>query len=71
MPKILNNASYGTKLGIFAFSEMLQSDKFVVANFKYDNSFLKLEDKNTQIRYFWSQIYAIFVFLQNSAFWQI
>ena len=37
-------------------------DKFEGADFKYDNSFLKFQPKNTQIRHFWSQIQAFSLF---------
>ena len=32
-------------------------DKLEGADFKFDNSFFKLQPKNTQIKYFWPQIY--------------
>ena len=53
-------------LGIFFFHKFLQLEKFEGADFKYDNSILKIISqkypnkaflvKNTQIRHFWSQI---------------
>ena len=44
-------------LGIFVFCrKVLQLDKFDGADFNYDNSFLKLSPKSTQISHFWSQV---------------
>ena len=34
-------------------------DKFEIADFKYDNSYLKFYPKNTQIGHFWCQIQEI------------
>ena len=33
-------------------------DKFEGTDFKHDNSFLKVEPKNTQRRHFWSLIFS-------------
>ena len=44
------------------FREILQSDKFEGADFKYDNIVFKFQPKITQIRRFWSQIYAFLFF---------
>ena len=44
---------------IFFFGKILQLDKFEGVNFKYDNSFLKLLQKNNQIRQFWFHIWAL------------
>ena len=41
----------------------MQLDKFVRADFKYENSFLKFKPKNTQIKYFgWERIRFFFLF---------
>ena len=48
-------------LGIIVFRKILQFHKFEDAYFKYDNSLFKFLPKNTQIRHFWSQIWAFFV----------
>ena len=41
----------------------MELDKFEGTVFKYDNTFLKYYQKNTQITHIWSQIYALlFVF---------
>ena len=46
-------------LGILIFfHEILQLDKFEGADFKYDNSFLKFQPENNQIRHFCSQVLA-------------
>ena len=42
----------------------VSSQKFDGADYKYDNSFLKMEPKNIQIRHFWSQI-KIFMFFRK------
>lgn len=36
-------------------------EKCQVVDFKFDNSFLKLQPKNTQIKYFWCQILTFLV----------
>ena len=43
-------------LSIFVFSRNLQLDMFEGADFKYHNSFFKFQLKDTQIRYFWSEL---------------
>ena len=60
-----NEAFSVANLGIFTFfHESLQLDKSKGADFKYDNMVLKFHLKNTQVRYFWSQI-QFFLFFQE------
>ena len=59
-PWIFRKSGPYTKL--YCRSYRLVFDKFEGADFKYDNSFLKFQSKNTQIRHFWSQI-QVFLFL--------
>ena len=40
----------------------LKLDKFKGADFKYDNVVFKLQHKNTQIGYFYSQIFTFLLF---------
>ena len=44
------------------FRQILQLDKFEGADFKYDNSFLKLLLKNTQIRHFGPKFRYVLLF---------
>ena len=54
--KIPNKAFLVSNLDIVVFfRKILQIDKFEGADFKYD-SFSKFYLKNTQIKYFWSQV---------------
>ena len=47
----------------FFFShEILQLDKFEGADFKYNNTFLKIVPENAQLRDIWSQILAFSLF---------
>ena len=81
-PKISKSSIFGPQLDIlFFFRKILQIDKIEDAGFKYDNRFSKflIQNyqnkaflvKNTQIKHFWSQTQAFFVFRQNSAIRQI
>ena len=63
--KYPNKAILVPNLGIF-FRKILQLDKFEVADFEYDNRFLKFYPENIQIRDFWSRI---FVFLTKFCSW--
>ena len=51
-PKIPKSGIFGPKYRRFFFREVLQIDKFEDADFKYYNSFLKFQPKNSQIRHF-------------------
>ena len=56
-PEMLKKYSFGTRLLKFYFCTKVRIfGKFEGANFKYDNNFLKLLPKNTQVRKFWSQL---------------
>ena len=41
------------------FHEILESDKFQGADFKYDNIIFKFQPKNTRITHFWSHIFGL------------
>ena len=47
---------------INCMSQKLNFDKFEGADFKFNNSFLKFQPKNTQRRHFWSLGFFIFKF---------
>ena len=49
--------------GIFVPSQNLQLDKFEGADFKYENNFLKLYPKNTQIGQLWSHFLLLLLSL--------
>ena len=49
-------------LRVFIFWNGLQIDKVECSDFNYDNSFWKLDCKDSQIKYFWFIIYSSFFF---------
>ena len=57
-----NMAHFDQILRAFIFPRILQIYKFEGADFKYGNSFLKFQPKNTKIKHFWSRI-QLFSFL--------
>ena len=57
-----NKAFSALNLEILFLRKILQLDKFEGANFRYENSFLKFQPENTQIRHFWSKMQAFSLF---------
>ena len=55
--KILKKGLFGPNLRIYYW----HFDKFEGAVFKYGNNFLNLQPKIIQIRYFWFQVWKLFV----------
>ena len=65
VPKCPNKGFFAPKL--FMFNKTLGFETLQGAGLKYDISFLKFWLKNTQARFFWSQIWTFFV-LHETAF---